>query len=149
MEISIRQAEKRDLVHILKLHVQPDMDNGNVLNLKDADKIFNKMKSYPNYKIYVAESESQVIGTFSLLIMDNLAHMGAPSGLIEDVVVSTSFQGKGVGRQMMEFAINKCKEKGCYKVALSSNLKRVNAHHLSSNTFTLKRSGYYNIFNQT
>ncbi len=63
-----------------------------------------------------------------MAIMDNLANSGKPSGLIEDVVVKTECQGRGIGTQMMNFAVNLCRECGCYKVALSSNLKRIKAH---------------------
>ena len=65
--------------------------------------------------------------------MDNLAHMGSKSGLIEDVVVSQALHGQGIGKQMIAFAIQTCKEKSCYKVCLSSNLKRKNAHKFYEN----------------
>ena len=51
-----------------------------------------------------------------------------PSGLIEDVVVKSEWQGKGIGKQMMLFALAQCKENGCYIAALSSNIKRDRAH---------------------
>jgi len=35
---------------------------------------------------------------------------------------------EGIGKEMMKFALKICKEKGCYKVSLSSNLKREKAH---------------------
>ena len=128
MEITIRQADGKDLSHVLELYRQPDMDNGNSLSLEEAVTIYHRMLSYPNYKLYVALNGDTVIGTFALAVMDNLAKMGTPSGLIEDVVVKTEWQGKGVGTQMMNYAIKLCRENGCYKAALSSNLKRQKAH---------------------
>ena len=80
------------------------------------------MAQYPDYKLYIAKIEHEVIGSFALLIMDNLAHFGTPSAIIEDVVVSETLQNKGIGKLMMEFAMEKAKEKGCYKMVLSSNL---------------------------
>lgn len=62
------------------------------------------------------------------MIMDNLAHQGAPSGIIEDVVVSERHQRQGIGKAMMQYAMQVCQERGCYKVSLSSNLKRAKAH---------------------
>ena len=76
----------------------------------------------------MAEKEGEIIGTFALLIMDNLAHQGTPSGVVEDVAVLNDLQGKGIGKLMMEFAMAKCKEAGCYKLVLSSNVKRIEAH---------------------
>jgi len=128
MEVEIREATAHDLPGILELYAQPDMDNGKVLSIEQAEAIFRRMTSYPNYKVYVAMLEGTIVGTFALAIMDNLAHMGSPSGLIEDVVVKSAYQGKGIGKQMMRYAIDCCRKHGCYKAVLSSNLKREKAH---------------------
>lgn len=127
MNIQIRQAIKEDLPQILNLYAEV-LDKGEVLSLEQAETLFSKMATYPNYKVYVAETESTIIGTFALLIMDNLAHLGTPSAVVEDVVVADNYQGKGIGKTMMIFAMEKCKEAGCYKLVLSSNLKRTEAH---------------------
>jgi len=99
------------------------------------------MKSYPDYQVYVAEIDGEIVGTYALAIMDNLAHKGSKSGLIEDVVVSQAYQRQGIGRKMMEYAIETCKGKSCYKVLLSSNLKRENAHSFY-NSLGFKKHGY-------
>lgn len=127
MNIQIRQAIKEDLPQILNLYAEV-LDKGEVLSLEQAETLFSKMATYPNYKVYIAETESTIIGTFALLIMDNLAHLGTPSAVVEDVVVADNYQGKGIGKTMMIFAMEKCKEAGCYKLVLSSNLKRTEAH---------------------
>lgn len=127
MNIQIRQAIKEDLPQILNLYAEV-LDKGEVLSLEQAETLFSKMATYPNYKVYIAETESTIIGTFALLIMDNLAHLGTPSAVVEDVVVADNYQGKGIGKIMMIFAMEKCKEVGCYKLVLSSNLKRTEAH---------------------
>jgi GNAT superfamily N-acetyltransferase len=126
--ILIRQALESDLQAVLSMYAQPLMDDGKVLACEQALEIFKKMQRYPDYRLYVAQSDSIAVGTFTLLIMDNLGHMGTPSGVIEDVVVHPQWQGKGIGTQMMQFAFEICRDSGCYKVALSSNIKRKNAH---------------------
>ena len=60
--------------------------------------------------------------------MDNLGHCGTPSAVVEDVVVAAQAQGRGIGKAMMAFARERCREKGCYKLVLSSNAKRESAH---------------------
>ena len=124
----IRKASPQDLGAILALYAEPDIDDGHVLDLSGAERIYERMQRYPSYVTYVAVLEGEVVGTFSLLIMDNLAHMGAPSGVVEDVVVHSRWRGQGVGRRMMRFAMERCREAGCYKLALSSNRKRADAH---------------------
>jgi N-acetylglutamate synthase-like GNAT family acetyltransferase len=110
MNILIEEARKEDLPFILELYAEKDIDNGKVLSIHDAGAIFMKMKTYPNYKIYLAKCDNQVIGTFALAIMDNLAHLGKSSGLVEDVVVATNMRSKGIGNKMMEHAMNICKK---------------------------------------
>jgi len=124
----IREATEQDLHSVLSLYEQLGMDDGNVLTPDDAKVIFRRMKSYPDYTLYVAVSDNDIIGAFSLLIMDNLAHEGAPSGIIEDVIVREDLRGLGIGSRMMNFAMHLCKKKGCYKLALSSNIQRESAH---------------------
>jgi GNAT superfamily N-acetyltransferase len=127
-KVTIRVATRKDLPEILQLYSQPYMDDGQVLSLSDAESIFERINEYPNYRIYVACRDGETLGTFSVLIMDNLAHMSAPSGIVENVVVAPEWQGKGIGRQMMQFAMQKCRETGCYKLVLSSHKSRGKAH---------------------
>ena len=95
--VDIRVATKADLPAILQLYAQPGLDDGKVLPVADAERIFERMSRYPHYKVYVASRAGRIVGTFAMAIMDNLAHMGAPSALIEDVVVDQAEQGAGVG----------------------------------------------------
>lgn len=127
MNILIKEATLKDLSGILNLYATV-LDNGNVLTIEQAETLFKKMQTYPNYKVYVAEKEGDIVGTFALLIMDNLAHQGTSSGVVEDVAVMNNLQGNGIGKLMMEFAMKKCEEEGCYKLVLSSNVKRIEAH---------------------
>jgi GNAT superfamily N-acetyltransferase len=129
MNLQIQKACKSDLTSILNLYAESDIDNGKKLDLTAAEKLFDKILSYPNFNVYVALSNDKIIGTFELLIMDNLAHMGLPSAIVEDVVVHSDYRGQGVGKKMMQFAFEKCKKAGCYKMVLSSNIRRDRAHH--------------------
>lgn len=126
--INIRPAGAEDLPAILALYAQPEIDNGNVLSVNEAARLHAKFSRYPDYTLYVTEAGGRVAGSFALLIMDNLGHLGAPSAIVEDVVVDPALHGQGIGQQMMRFAIEKSREKNCYKLMLSSNAKRERAH---------------------
>ena len=139
--ISCRVALKDDLPAILRLYSQPEMDDGKILPLSEAEVIFERMEHYPNYKLYVAIHEDIIVGTFSLLIMDNLGHMGAPSAIIEDVVVDPVLQRRGIGKTMMKYALEIAGKKGCYKAMVSSNLKRQKAH-IFYESLGFERHGY-------
>ncbi len=83
-----REATGGDLPQVLRLYAQPGFDDDDVLALDDAERILARMAAYPDYKLYVAEHGGNVVGTFALLVMDNLGHRGRPSAVIEDVAVA-------------------------------------------------------------
>ncbi|EHL30400.1 GNAT family N-acetyltransferase [Legionella drancourtii] len=128
-DLVLRKARANDLPVILSLYAQPDMDNGKVLIAEKAVAIYNKMMTYPNYTVYVALLEGQIVGTFALLITPSLVHQAKSLGIVEDVMVAPKTQGKGVGKFMINSAQQVCAENDCYKLVLSSNLKRVVAHN--------------------
>jgi len=131
MKLQIRQATPEDLPAVLALYAQPDMDDGRVLPLQEAQQLLAQFARYPNYHLYVACDKVQpatIVGTFALLVMHNLAHCGTPSAIVEDVVVSPAHQGLGIGRQMMAHARELARQAACYKLVLSSNRKRERAH---------------------
>jgi GNAT superfamily N-acetyltransferase len=139
--LCIREADNADLPGVLALYAQPDLDDGVVLLPHDAERIFARFARYPDYTLYVAEQNGRIVGSFALLIMDNLGHLGAPSGIVEDVVVGPVLQGRGIGRSMMSFAAERAREKRCYKLVLSSNAKRERAHAFYE-SLGFERHGY-------
>jgi GNAT superfamily N-acetyltransferase len=139
MSLLIREATEDDLPAVLTLYAQPAMDNGKVLTLPEAKQLLAQFRQYPSYRLWVAcEAESdaspdadnggQVVGTYALLVMHNLAHQGTPSAIVEDVVVSAERQSQGIGQLMMQHAQEQARVAGCYKLVLSSNQKRERAH---------------------
>ena len=129
MDLQIRKAAESDLPAVLRLYAQSGMDNGRVLTIDAASKILQRMATYPEYAVYLATAhDGSVVGTFALLVMDNLAHMGTPSAVVEDVCVDERLRGQGIGKAMMHFAMEFARQRGCYKLALSSNAAREGAH---------------------
>ncbi len=123
----IRPAVTNDLFSILLLYKDAFQDH-KILSEAEAMHIFKTMQTYPSYTLYVATMQGRIVGTFALLIMHNLGHNGAKSAIVEDVAVASEFQGQGIGKRMMQFAMEKCREEMCYKISLSSNLIREKTH---------------------
>jgi GNAT superfamily N-acetyltransferase len=126
--VLVRKASAADIAGVLALYAQPDLDDGKVLPVDQAIALWERFARYPDYTLYVAEQDNEIVGTFALLVMDNLGHLGSPSGIVEDVVVAPARQSSGIGAAMMRFALERCREKRCYKLVLSSNAKRARAH---------------------
>ena len=125
---SFREASSADIEALLGLYELLEFKPVQSLSLEAARVRFERYQEYPNYRIYVAELGEVIVGTFALIIVDSVAHSGKPFAVVEDVVVSQDCQGRGIGKRMMEFAMCRCKEFGCYKLTLSSHLKRLKAH---------------------
>jgi GNAT superfamily N-acetyltransferase len=141
MDIDIREAGEADLPAILSLYAQLGQDDGQVLDLAAAGRIFARIQTYPDYRLYVVRQGDRVAATFALLIMDNLGHCGARSAILEDVVVAAAMRGQGIGRRIVAQVGALCQTKGCYKLALSSNRHREAAHRFYE-SLGFARHGY-------
>jgi glucosamine-phosphate N-acetyltransferase len=85
----------------------------------EARALLREMMSNQAYHIFVAVAgDGQVIGAATLLVEQKFIHRGGLVGHIEDVVVRKGHQGKGVGGSVVNAAIEKARELGCYKVIL-------------------------------
>ena len=124
----MRTARQDDLPQLLPLYGQLGEDDGSILSLEEGGVIMDRMRTYPDYRIRVAEFHGILVGTYAILVMDNLGHRGAKSAVVEDVVVDWSVRGQGVGKRMMEDAMEVARECACYKIVLSSNRNRLAAH---------------------
>jgi GNAT superfamily N-acetyltransferase len=124
----IREAITEDIPQLMELYTQLSIDGCDKMPIGEAQALFDKIASYPDYRIYLAEISGEAVGTFALLIMDSLGHMGVPTAVLEDVVVSEQCRGQGVGQQMVAFATDLCREKGCSKFFFSSSMQRKAAH---------------------
>jgi GNAT superfamily N-acetyltransferase len=146
MNVEIREVLETDLPQLLPLYGQLGMDSGEVLPLAEAHRLYRRIKSYPDYRIYCAQWNGALVGVFALLVMDNLGHMGRPSAILEDVVVDRRWRGCGIGRQMIAWALERCNKKDCYKLSLSSDRRRKEAHGFYER-LGFKRHGYsYAVF---
>jgi GNAT superfamily N-acetyltransferase len=126
--LEFHEATESDLGAVLDIYAQGNLDDGRRLSDEQARTAFARFRCYPDYRMYVALTEGRIVGVFSLLIMDNLGHAGTPAAVVEDVGVHADYRRHGVGRRMIEFAIERARARGCYKLSLSSNYQRRDAH---------------------
>ncbi|MEM6254901.1 MAG: GNAT family N-acetyltransferase [Cyanobacteria bacterium P01_D01_bin.156] len=128
MTLTIRLGTVEDLPQVLEIYNHSGLEHSAILALTDIEQWFSKIQTYPRYTLWVACLAERIVGTFALLIMDNLVHHSSPSGIVEAVGVAPELQGQGIGRQMMTVAMDQCRAAGCYKLTISTNLRRKAAH---------------------
>jgi GNAT superfamily N-acetyltransferase len=139
--IEIRDAADGDLPAVLRLLAESGIDGGSSFTLDEARVHLARLRSYPGFHLLVAVVDAEIAGTYSLVIVGKLGKRGAPSAIVEDVAVAPARQGRGIGSAMMEHALEACRKAGCYKLALSSNLKREGAHRFYE-SLGFERHGY-------
>jgi predicted N-acetyltransferase YhbS len=131
--IKIRTARETDIPRILELYRQLTIttapaETGLEPTAYDYKRVFNQIGAFPNLELVVAEENSEVVGSLVLLIVPNLSHKGLPWAEVENVIVGETRRRTGVGRSLMEYAIKRAKEAKCYRISLSSDNRRLEAH---------------------
>jgi len=81
-----------------------------------------------NQFLAVVERAGAVIGCMQLTFLPGLSRRGAWRGQIEGVRVAASERGSGVGAVMMEWAAERCRERGCDILQLTTDKSRADAH---------------------
>jgi ribosomal protein S18 acetylase RimI-like enzyme len=91
-------------------------------------KAFEALDRDPNIELVVAQDgEGAVVGCLQLCILPGLSSQGASRGLIEDVRVASHCRGRGIGEQMVQWAVGQAHMKGCKLVELLTHHTRVDA----------------------
>jgi len=89
---------------------------------------FEKIDIDSNQELVVMENdEGTVTGTLQLSFLNYLTYQGGIRAQIEQVRIHQSQRGKGLGKQLFEWAIHRAKEKGAHVVQLTTDKKRPDA----------------------
>jgi ribosomal protein S18 acetylase RimI-like enzyme len=89
---------------------------------------FERVARDPNIQLVVAEDgEGKVVGCLQLCILPGLSSQGASRALIEDVRVASHCRSRGVGEQLVQWAVAEARGKGCKLVELLTHNTRVDA----------------------
>lgn len=128
MSVSIRLATRDDVPNVLGLYAACGIDPPADAQQVAAASLHWDRLAAAGARVFLAEHEGQALGTLTLYVLPLLAHGLAPEALVEDVAVDAAAQGQGVGRALMHHAMGVAREHGCYKLALSSNIRREAAH---------------------
>jgi len=130
--LTYRNATPADLPFIIGLIVEDSViaTNDSVADAMHADYIaaLAAIDTDPNQEMIVAEENGVPLGCFQLTYLPGLMRRGMWRGMIEVVHVAARHRNRGLGAEMMRWALERCRERGCGMVQLTSNKKRVDAH---------------------
>ena len=78
--------------------------------------------------VFVAELDGAVVGVCQLIVFRHLQARGGRCAEIESVHVHPDHRGAGIGTVLLSVAIDAARDLGCYRVQLTSNTARPDAH---------------------
>ncbi|MUL40374.1 GNAT family N-acetyltransferase [Streptomonospora sp. PA3] len=128
----IRSAIRSDLGAILRLLRElgdtTPAQSSTVRMSSAAVRAWTRMENDPDRSVLVAERRGQIIGTLDLLVVANLTHDAQSWAIVDNLVVDPACRRGGVGRALVEEAVDRASRAGCYKIELLSHESRTGAH---------------------
>lgn len=89
---------------------------------------FAAINQDPNNELVVVENAAhRVIGVLQLTFIPCLTYQGGWRALIEGVRVAAEYRAGGVGKQLLLWAIERARARGCHLVQLTSDKARADA----------------------
>lgn len=82
----------------------------------------------PHSTVLVAEVRGVVAAMCQLVAFRHVHHRGGLCAELESVHVDAAERGRGVGGVLLEAAVIRAREWGCYRLQLTSNAARTDAH---------------------
>jgi GNAT superfamily N-acetyltransferase len=132
MAVVFRAATGEDLPAIIALLMDDSLgklreDLGTPLNPAYLA-AFEAIDRDPNQLLAVADKAGEVVGCLQLSFLPGLSRLGMWRGQIEGVRVASSQRGAGIGKAMMQWAIEECRGRNCGLVQLTTDKRRADAH---------------------
>ena len=131
ISITIRRARRDDVGAIVAMLADDPLGSGRE-RIEDPlppsyFRAFDQVDRDPNLQLVVAEEDGAVVGCLQLCILPGLSSQGASRGLIEDVRVASNVRGRGIGEQLVRWAVAQARAKDCKLVELLTHSTRVDA----------------------
>jgi ribosomal protein S18 acetylase RimI-like enzyme len=129
--VSIRLARREDVAAIVAMLADDHLGRARERAEDPLPAVyyeaFERVERNQNLQLVVAESEGRVVGCLQLAILPGISSQGGIRGLLEDVRVATDCRGRGIGEQLVQWAMREAKARGCNLVELLTHRSRVDA----------------------
>ncbi len=129
-DYSIRKARRDDIGAIVRMLADDQLGatRDDPDNLEPYQRAFAAIDADPNQLLVVVTFDDEPVGTLQLTIIPGLARRGALRGQIEAVRIHADHRGSGLGADLMRWAIDESRRRGCALVQLTSDVARTDAH---------------------
>lgn len=127
-----RKAEDRDIANIVEMLADDELgslrEDYKIPLPRRYQKAFQNIIQDKNQELIVLENKSKnIIGTLQLSFIQYLTYQGGLRAQIESVRIQKEFRGKGFGKKIFKWAINRSIEKGAHLIQLTTDNQRPDA----------------------
>ena len=126
-EATYREASEDDVSAIVALLADDLIGSGREGESDAYLAAFDAIAADARNHLIVADIDGEVAGTLQLTYIPGLSRMGAERAQIEAVRVAAAYRGRGLGREMISWAIDQARRRGCGLVQLTSDKRREDA----------------------
>jgi GNAT superfamily N-acetyltransferase len=130
--IRFRLAKRADLPSIVRLLTDDDLGSQRERYEDPLPEAyyaaFEQIERDPNHELIVAERNEEVIGTLHLMFLPSISYQGGLRTQIESVRVDKRFQSQGIGSAMMQWSLQRARQRGAHIVQLTTHKTREDAH---------------------
>ncbi len=136
-DITFRQATREDLPEIVRM-LADDFLGATRERYENPlpesyVKAFEEIEADKNNELIVAETNGEIIGTLQITFTPSISFQGGKRATVESVRVDAKYRGQGIGKQLMQWAINRAREENCLLLQLTTNSERSEAHRFYKN----------------
>ena len=132
MQIKFRQATREDLPEIVRM-LADDFLSATRERYENPlpesyVKAFEEIEADKNNELIVAEMGGEIVGTLQITFTPSISFQGGRRATVESVRVDAQFRGRGFGRKLMKWVIERAREENCFAAQLTTNAERKDAH---------------------
>jgi ribosomal protein S18 acetylase RimI-like enzyme len=131
MKLTFRKAAEQDLDSIVK------MLSDDILGSKRERyeqplpisyiKAFRAIDTDPNNELIVACLQEEVVGVQQITFTPYITHQGGWRATVEGVRTASAVRGQGAGTELIQYAIQRAKDRGCHLIQLTTDKQRPEA----------------------
>lgn len=128
-DVSIRDAGVADTPRLVALIAAGSLDQQpRDTDLSPYADAVRELADDKHSAILVAEVKAHVVGMCQLIGFRHVQHRGGLCAEVESMHVDPAYRGSGIGGLLLEAAVDRAREWGAYRVQLTSNARREDAH---------------------
>jgi GNAT superfamily N-acetyltransferase len=89
---------------------------------------FAEIDADKNNELIAAEMNGEIVATLQITFTPSISFQGGKRATVESVRVDEKYRGRGIGRALMQWAVERAKRENCISLQLTSNAERLDTH---------------------